>query len=91
MTLPALQDLLGKDVVLDTKSPLIFLGRLVAADENLFTLEEADVHDASGRQTSKEVYILEARRHGIKKNRHRVLVRADEVVSISLLEEVIKY
>jgi small nuclear ribonucleoprotein (snRNP)-like protein len=87
----ALKEFIGKDVVLDTKGPLVFLGRLVEVDEHLFTLEEADVHDSSERQGTKEVYILEARKHGIKKNRRRVLVRAREVVSISLLEDVIEY
>ena len=71
--------------------PLIFLGRLVAADENLLVLEDADVHDSSERQGTKEVYVLGARKDGIKKNRRRVLVRAHEVVSISLLEDVIDY
>lgn len=87
----ALQNLVGKEVVLDTKGPLLFLGRLVAVEEDLFTLEDADVHDSSERHGTKEVYILEARKHGIKMNRRRVLVRAAEVVSISLLEEVIEY
>ena len=81
----------GKDVVLDTKSPLVFLGRLAAAADDALTLEDADVHDSSQLQKSKEKYILEARKHGIKKNRHRVMVLADEVVSISLLEDVIIY
>lgn len=87
----ALGGYVGKDVVLDTGGTLLFLGRLAKVSEDIFTLEDADVHDSSEGQGTKEVYILEARRHGIKKNRRRVLVRAAEVVSISLLQDVIEY
>lgn len=86
-----LQDMMGKEVVLDTKTPLVFLGRLARADENYIVLEDADVHDSSELSKRKEVYVLEAKKHGIKKNRHRVIVRAQEIICISLLEDIIEY
>ncbi|MCZ6690680.1 MAG: hypothetical protein O7H41_13890 [Planctomycetota bacterium] len=87
----ALEAFIGKEVVLDTRGPLIFLGRLSEVDEDIFTLQDCDVHDSSEAQRTKEIYILEARKTGIKTNRRRVLVRAAEVVSISLLEDIIEY
>jgi hypothetical protein len=39
----------------------------------------------------KEKYILDARKYGIKKNRTRTLVKRDDVISLSLLEDVIDY
>ena len=86
-----LKDFIGKDVVLDTKSPLFFIGRLVSADDTVFVLEDADVHDSAELPKRKEVYVLEARKHGIKANRRKVVVRVYEIVSISLLDDVIEY
>ena len=91
MDIATLQDFIGKEVVLDTKSPLIFLGKLVSADEVSFVLEDADVHDSAELPKRKEIYVLEARKHGIKANRRKVVVRAHEIVSVSLLEDVIEY
>ena len=91
MTPETLSKFIGKEVVLDTKSPLVFLGRLVSVEDDSLVLEDADVHDAAELPKRKEVYVLEARKHGIKANRRRVVVRAYEIVSVSLLEDVIEY
>ena len=91
MTPDTLKDFIGKEVVLDTKGPLVFIGRLASADDVAFVLEDADVHDAAELPKRKEVYVLEAKKHGVKANRRRVVVRAYEIVSISLLEDVIDY
>lgn len=82
---------LGQEVVLDTDTSLLYLGTLSAIDDFTVTLEGADVHDMKESSGSKEVYILEARRHGIQRNRHRVFVRAAHVISFSLLKDVILY
>jgi len=87
----SLDSLIGKDVVLDTSTALLYLGALAAIDDLFVTLTDADVHDMSESTGSKEYYILEAKRHGITKNRHRVFVRAAQVISFSLLDEVILY
>lgn len=86
-----LRELVGQDLVLDTASPYLYIGRLTEADEWFVRLADADVHDASETQTTKEVYLIEARKFGVKKNRVNVLVRTDKVISISLLSEVIEY
>jgi small nuclear ribonucleoprotein (snRNP)-like protein len=82
---------LGQDVVLDTRGPLVYLGRLAGVDEHFFALEDVDVHDLSEGATTKERYVLDARKHGIKKSRAAVLVRKAEVMSLSRLEDVIPY
>jgi hypothetical protein len=87
----ALEALVGRDVVLDTRGPLVYIGVLGSADTHYFTLTDVDVHDMHDGHAPKEKYILDARKYGIKKNRARVLVRRDEVVSLSLLEDVIDY
>ncbi|MHC4780240.1 MAG: hypothetical protein ACYTFG_16855 [Planctomycetota bacterium] len=86
-----LQDLLGKPVVVDTSTPYIYLGTLVTLGEWFLTLTDVDVHDCSESQRTKEVYVLEARKLGIRQNRMKVQIRQDKVVSVSLLEDVIPY
>ncbi|MEX0718541.1 MAG: hypothetical protein WD066_18255 [Planctomycetaceae bacterium] len=80
---------LGREVVLDVTSQYVFLGTLVAIDRDALVLEEADVHDLRDTQTNRERYVLEARRHGIRANRRRVVVRRDEVVGLSALADVV--
>lgn len=83
--------LVGKDVVLDTRGPLVYIGRLARVDEHFYEIQDVDVHDMSESQSTKERYVLEARKFGVKKNRRAVLVRKAEVVSLSRLEDVIDY
>ena len=79
------------EVVVDTKTPIVYIGTLAATEENFLVLEEVDVHDINDTQTTKELYVLEARKFGIKKNRSRVHLCVDQVVSISRLDDVIQY
>jgi len=83
--------MLGKDVVIDTTTPLIYIGRLAEVGEHFITLEDVDVHDTTEGSSTKEVYCIDAKKFGIKKNRKRVLVVKRVVVSVSLLEDVIEY
>ena len=83
--------LIGQTVILDTSSQLLYIGRLKSADGFFFELEEADVHDSQESSTAKEVYLIESKKYGVKKNRKSVHVRAGLVVSLSLLEDVIEY
>jgi|SRR3954469_20067521 hypothetical protein len=86
-----LSSFIGVDIVLDTRGELLYMGKLVRILHGFYELEDADVHDIVTGRTSKELYIMDARKHGIKKNRSRVLVRKVEVVSLSKLADVIEY
>jgi hypothetical protein len=84
-------ELIGQEVVLDTAGQFVYLGILKRAGDNFLELDDADVHDSSQSPTSKEVYVIDARKYGIHKNRKNVFVRAALVVSISRLGDVIEY
>ena len=86
-----IEHLVGKEVVLDTRGPIVYLGTLTAVGKWFLTLTEADVHDLADTTTSKEVYIMETAKHGVRKNRAEVFVRNSEVVSLSALESVVRY
>jgi len=85
------QEFIGQAVVVDTNSPYLYLGTLTAVDDVFINLADVDVHDQREGATTKECYIIEAKKSGIKINRHRVLVRKDFMVSISKLADVVEY
>jgi small nuclear ribonucleoprotein (snRNP)-like protein len=86
-----LAELVGQDVVLDTAGQYLYIGRLKNVDELFFELEDADVHDASESSSTKELYAIDAKKYGVKKNRKFVFVRATQVVSLSRLADIIEY
>ena len=88
-----LGDLVGKNVVVDSRSTIIYIGMLRQVGEHLLVLEEVDVHnmDDSQSNTTKEVYILESKKFGVRANRKSTRVWLDQVLSVSLLDEVIEF
>jgi hypothetical protein len=83
------EDLIGKQVVVDVESPFVYVGRLHEVRDKTLILKQADVHDLRDSTTTREVYVRESRVHGIQANRKIVYVRLDRVVSVSLLDDVI--
>lgn len=84
-----LLSLINKRVVLDLRSPYVCMGKLVQVDKDFLTLENADLHDFRDSPTTRENYIAAARSSGIKTNRAKVHVRADEVIAVALFSHVI--
>jgi hypothetical protein len=84
-----LEEFVGHKVVVDLRGPFVCMGTLKRLDETYFELGGADLHDLRDTQTTRENYVVAARRTGIKKNRKRVLLVRSEVVAISLLEDVL--
>lgn len=90
MAMTGLSALIGREVVLDTAGPWVFLGVLLAIDEHGFWLERADVHNVQEGHATREQYVAESGRDGIRVNRNRVFVLAQSVVSVSALSDVVK-
>lgn len=86
---PALEKLKGRAVVLDLQSAYVVVGTLAAEDHRYLILKDADVHDLRDTATTRDAYVLEARRHGLHPNRRRVLIRHEEIVSLSALDDVL--
>lgn len=85
-----MEELVGKNVVVDVVAQFVYLGKLLEVNEKTVILKNADVHDLRDSTTSREVYVREARLHGLQANRNRVYIRIEQVVSISLLDDVIQ-
>lgn len=82
-------EFIGQNVVVDVESMFVYVGRLKEVREKTLILKTADVHDLRDSTTTRELYVRDARVHGIQPNRNRVLIRLEQVVSISLLDDVI--
>ncbi|MFN0055363.1 MAG: hypothetical protein ACKV0T_24720 [Planctomycetales bacterium] len=86
---PTLETLVDREVVIDVASPYVYLGRLTGYDHKYLILEEADVHDLRDTNTTREMYIVDSRKFGIRMNREKVYVRVGDIVSVSALEDVV--
>lgn len=84
-----LEYLRGREVVLDMASPYVVLGTLAGFGPHYLVLENADVHDLRDTTTTREMYVVKARRHGINANRQRLLVRHSDVIGVAALEDVV--
>ncbi|HPD31869.1 MAG TPA: hypothetical protein PLL20_17895 [Phycisphaerae bacterium] len=84
----SLDILIGKEVVLDTEGPMVFIGRLASYNADGFWLEQADVHNCRDGHAQREQYIAESARDGIRVNRERVFVFRRAVVGVSALADV---
>lgn len=87
----ALRELVGKEVVVDTRSSWMYIGRLEAVRPDCLLLADVDVHDGNESSLPRERYVLTSCETGIKANRRSVYVSLEYVVSVSLLAEVIRY
>ena len=85
-----LQSLVGEVVVLDTRTPIVYLGRLVEVNARTFVLEDADMHDCRDGHATKECYLAEVYQEGVTVNRRRVIVMRNVVISVSRLADVVQ-
>ena len=53
--LSALEQFVGEEVVLDTASPLIYVGTLARVADGFLTLTDVDVQDSQQMKSSKEL------------------------------------
>ena len=84
----ALSHYLNRKVVIDTRSSWVYIGTLEQVEDDFIVLSDVDVHDNSLVEATKEFYVLESKKTGIKSNRHRVHINLNFVVSFSGLEEI---
>jgi hypothetical protein len=84
-----LEAYVDQKIVIDLRSTYVCLGTLLRFDEHFLELKNADFHDLRDTETTRENYVAASVATGIKRNRKRVLIRRDEIVAISRLEDVV--
>jgi len=87
----SLTDFVGQTVVVDVDGPVVYLGRLAAVSGEFLLMEDVDVHNLGDSATSRERYVIEAKKLGIRPNRKQAQVRLARVVGVSRLEDVIEF
>lgn len=83
--------LVGQIIVVDTDSTYVFIGTLDRVEDHFVVMREVDAHDRRESPSTKEQYIMEIRKFGVKPNRKEVSVRKQMVVSVSKLDDVVGY
>ena len=84
-----MEQFIGQDIVIDVEAQYVFLGRLKEVQSDWVVLKQADVHDLRDSKTTRELYVLDSRTDGIRVNRKSVMGPVDQIVSVSLLDDVI--
>ena len=84
-----LRRMIGEEVVLDTGSPIVYIGRLVEITEHTFVLEQADMHDCRDGHAKKERYLAEVKDEGVTVNRQRVVVMRSAIISASRVADIV--
>lgn len=84
-----LDEFLNHRVVIDLSTTFVALGKLTRFDDHFLELKHADLHDLRDTETTRELYVAESVTTGIKRTRKRVLIRRDQMVAISLLDDVV--
>jgi hypothetical protein len=74
--------------VVDLRSTYVCLGTLAAVDSEFLELRNADLHDFRDSSATREVYVYDSVRVGIRRNRSRVIVRRDEVVALTRFADI---
>jgi small nuclear ribonucleoprotein (snRNP)-like protein len=83
-----LAGLIGQVVVVDLKSSYVCLGTLVGCDRDFLEITNADLHDFRDSTATREVYVYDSARFGIRRNRARLLLRRDEIVAITRFDDI---
>jgi hypothetical protein len=83
-----LSTLIGQVVVVDLSSPYVCLGILTRIDRDYFELVDADLHDFRDSPATREVYVFDSARVGIRRNRARVLIRRAEVIAVTRFADI---
>lgn len=85
------ESMIGKIVVVDTDSRFVYLGTLDRVDAEFLVMKDVDAHDRRESPSTKEQYIMDTKKFGVKANRKEVSVRKSMVISISKLDDVVGY
>jgi hypothetical protein len=83
-----LEALIGQVVVIDLISTYVCLGTFAGLDREFLDIRDADLHDFRDSTKTRELYVYDSVRLGIRRNRTRVLVRRSEVVAVTCFSEV---
>lgn len=78
----------GETVVVDLAGPFVCIGKLAAVDAGFLTLTDVDFHDLRDSNATRESYVIDSRRVGVRRNRAKALVKLSEVVAVTRFGDI---
>lgn len=84
-----IEEFVGLKVVVDFASEYVALGTLKRIDADFLELRNADLHDLRDTDSTRELYVAESVRTGIKRNRKSVVLNRAGVVAVTRFEDVV--
>jgi len=81
---------IGQNVVIDFSSSYVCIGTLVGFDRAFLEIVDADLHDFRDSSATREVYVYDSLRLGVRRNRSRLLIRRDEMVAITRFDDIVE-
>ncbi len=87
----AWKPLLNQVVVVDTDSQFVYLGTLARVEDNFLVLKDVDVHDRREGPSTKDQYVMDVKKFGVRPNRREAMIRKAMVVGVSRLDDVVLY
>ena len=85
------QALIGQIVVVDTDSRFVYLGTMDRVEEHFVIMKNVDAHERGESPSTKEQYIMDAKKFGVTPNRKEVSIRKALVVSVSRLDDILGF
>ena len=83
-----LRSFVGQQVVVDLADSYLVIGTLTEVGPDHLAFTDADLHDHREANSTKEIYVIESRKYGIRANRQRVHLPRRLVIAISRLEDI---
>ena len=85
-----LDQYLDQIVVCDLRESYLIVGRLSAYSAGHLHFTAADLHDHREANSTKDVYLIETKRYGIRQNRAKVDIPRDMLIAICRLEDIVE-
>ena len=76
---------------MDTDSSFVYLGTLDRVEATFVVLKDVDAHDSRESPSTKEQYIIDTKKFGVKPNRKEINVRKELIISVSKLDDVLGF
>ena len=77
-------------VVCDLREHYLVIGRLVEVGADHLRLVEADLHDHREANSTKDVYLIETKKYGVRQNRARIDIPRVNVIAVCLLTDIVE-
>lgn len=77
-------------VVCDLREHYLVIGRLVEVGTSHLRLVEADLHDHREANSTKDVYLIETKKYGVRQNRARIDIPRMNVIAVCLLTDIVE-